>query len=534
MIDHEEFRFGSAGWETKQNAYRAGLMANVGTPSGYWDQDLLRLEGDASEICFGGAGTGKLRDDLAYDLCLNGHENRIVLDLRGELAAISIWNLIRFGRNGWCFNPFGIPFLPQHNLNPLEILTQESPTLHADATLIAAALIVSIGDDNGYFVPRARQWLTELLKYITIRFGTPDFALVYDVIGCIESDNSTWADHLEFMFSCSVQSIRRTAGEMLTRQQDAPKEFSGVMGTIYGALAPLDDPRLREALSRADLSIRDLVTGRTPGTLYLNPPAEFVPQLSPILRVIYEVAMIFKGRAPEAPRLNFIVDEAGQMGPFNTIKRTATYGRGIGVRGRFYFQDPGQVKQNFGTDGLQSFMNSCQLRKFMPPRDLATAELISRMLGYETLSYNDTLAQNEARRRSKGAAFDFMFGSDPFRAAMEHKHFKQASANRTKQARLLMTPDELLALPDDRCILFISGKNLRPILAHKYPYYTRPEMAGMYLNNPYHPPEDRVRIQARRGESWSRIITERVPPALAHYPQYQDGYVRYVEGYRPF
>lgn len=329
-------------------------------------------------------------------------------------------------------------------------------------------------------------------------------------------------------------SMRRTAGEMLSKQQDTPKEFGGIMGTIYGAGAPIDDPRVRASLSRADFSFRDFATGKTKGTLYKMPPAEFLPQLSPILRVIDEVAMILKGRAPDAPRLNFIIDEAGQMGRFETIKRVATFGRGMGARGRFYFQDPGQVIRNFGHEGLQGFMNSCQLRKFMPPRDIETARLISSMLGNETLSYDDTLAQNEMRHRSKAAAMDFLFGGDPFRAALDHRHFRQAAENRTKQARLLMTPDELLALPDDRCILFISGKNLKPILAHKYPYFTRPEMAGMYLNNPYHPPADRVLITTRRGESWARIVTERVPPALAHYPQYQEGYVRYVEGYRPF
>ncbi|MCP5380310.1 MAG: type IV secretory system conjugative DNA transfer family protein [Sphingomonadaceae bacterium] len=536
MINHEEFRFGSAGWEVEEGIGRAGLIEEQGTPIGFWQQRMIRLEGDASSIIFGGAGTGKLRDILAYDLCLNGHENRVVLDPRGELASISMWNLIRFGSHGWCFNPFGIPGLPQHCINPLEILTPRSPTLHADATLIAKALIVSkgTGESDTYFIPRAHQYLTEILKSATLRFGAPHFGLVYEIIASIESDHSAWADHIEFMLSAGDVSMRRAAGEMLTKQQDTPKEFGGIMGTIYGGLSCLDDPNVRAALSRSDFSFADFASGKTRGTLYLNPPAEFLPQLAPILRVIFEVAMILKNRAPDAPRMNFIIDEAGQMGRFDTIKRVATYGRGMGVRGRFFFQDPGQVMLNFGREGLQSFMNSCQLRAFLPPRDLNTAQLISAMLGNETLSYDDVLAQNEMRHRSKTAAMDFLFGGDPFRAALDHRHFKQASKNRVKQARSLMTPDELLALPDDRCILFISGKNLKPILANKYPYYSRPEMAGMYLNNPYHPPEDRVLITTRRGERWARIVTERIPPALAHYPQYQDGYVRYVEGYRPF
>ena len=535
MIDHEEFRYGSAGWQDKQGVRRAGLLGKDGTPVGFLDDDMLRLSGDAPHIVFGGAGTGKLRDDLGYELCLNGDENRVVLDLRGEEAAISLWTLIRFDANGWCLNPYGLLGLPQHRINILEVLEAHSPSLHADATLIAEALITSTGGENGqYFEQRARQYLVEILKYATIRFKRPDVGLIYNIVGSIEGDSSTWAEHLEHMLGCSVDSVRRTANEMLIKQQDTPKEFGGIMGTIYGAFAPLDDPALLASLSNANFSFRELVCGQRPGTLYLNIPAEYVASLAPILRTIFTVAMIVKGRAPDAPRLNLIVDEAGQLGRFSALKRAVTFGRGQGVKARIYFQDPGQVQLNFGYEGFQSFMNSCQLRKFMPPRDIETAQLISRMLGQETLSYDDPVAQGVARQRSRQAAMDFLFGDDPFRSAMERKHYRETSEIRTKQPRYLMTPDELLRMPDDQCILFISGLNLRPILAHKYAYYTRREMAGLYLNNPYHPPQDAVRIQTRRGAGMARIVTERVTPSLAHYPQYEGGYVRYVDGYRPF
>jgi type IV secretion system protein VirD4 len=80
-------------------------------------------------------------------------------------------------------------------------------------------------------------------------------------------------------------------------------------------------------------------------------------------------------------------------------------------------------------------------------------------------------------------------------------------------------------------VLFISGLGLKPIKANKYPYYTRPEMAGGYLPNPYHGPQDRVPIAGR--STLSRVIRERVPTRLAHWPQYQSGEWSYVEGFRP-
>jgi type IV secretion system protein VirD4 len=88
-------------------------------------------------------------------------------------------------------------------------------------------------------------------------------------------------------------------------------------------------------------------------------------------------------------------------------------------------------------------------------------------------------------------------------------------------------------MPEDAQLLLISGLGLHPIYANKYPYFTRPEMAGAYLPNPYHPPGDAVQIATRRGPRQARVITERVPERYAHLPQYESGFWSFIEGYRP-
>ena len=96
-----------------------------------------------------------------------------------------------------------------------------------------------------------------------------------------------------------------------------------------------------------------------------------------------------------------------------------------------------------------------------------------------------------------------------------------------------MSPDEVLNMAEDRQILFISGKDMPPILGQKYPYFSRREMAGKYLNNPYHPPSDTVPVATRFGTRRRRIITEAAPGVLREFPQHADGSWSYVEGYRP-
>jgi len=135
--------------------------------------------------------------------------------------------------------------------------------------------------------------------------------------------------------------------------------------------------------------------------------------------------------------------------------------------------------------------------------------------------------------RVVGEVPDVAGGADPFAAACDVRHFAESETRRTKQARALMTPDEILALPEDRQLLFVSGKNLRPLLAWKYPYFTRAEMAGLYLPNPYHPPADTVPVRTRWGSAWRPVVTAPLPKRLAAFPQHRDGTLRYVRGFKP-
>ena len=51
--------------------------------------------------------------------------------------------------------------------------------------------------------------------------------------------------------------------------------------------------------------------------------------------------------------------------------------------------------------------------------------------------------------------------------------------------------------------------------------------------NPFHPPNDRVRIKKRFGHEWRRVIREHVPARYAQLPQFADGYWSYIEGFKP-
>jgi type IV secretion system protein VirD4 len=320
---------------------------------------------------------------------------------------------------------------------------------------------------------------------------------------------------------------------MLAKQQDSPREFGSIMGEIYGGLSFLDDPVLQKALGYSDFSLSALIDPCRVCKIFLIVPAEYLKIFAPVLRLFFTVTMILKGRAPSALRVLMLVDEAGQLGSFDALLQSFTYGRGMGIRSWAIFQDAGQISRNYGPAGLSGFMGSAQMRQFFGVRDYQTAQAISHMLGSETLEYDDTRLQEAARRQKVQAMQRFMMGEDPFGAAFDAAHYARTEKLRTKQARKLMTEDEILSMPEDRQIIFIAGKNLPPLYAHKYPYFTRPEMAGLYLPNPYHPPYDKVPIAGGWRTKWARVIREPVPKRFESFPQFQNGTWAYVEGYKP-
>lgn len=530
---NEDHRFGSAAWEDEYDLRRAGLFNGKGLPLGYFGRHPIHLEGDAPLLTIGGAGSGKLRDLLGHVAINAKGQPMLWLDPRGEIFSICQHTYAPANEYAYGWNPMGIADLPSHSCNPLDILSLNNPRLHADSKFICEGIIPLSGSSNGqYFEVRGREWLDAILKAIVEWRGAVSFPALWRVVNSIEGDPAAWADMLERMLASRFDDVRRVGAEMLTKQQESQKEFGAILGEIYAHLNFLSDPALLDSLDGDDFSLSVLCDPSRTSSVFLNIPAEYLKLWSPLIRTFVTVTMLYKSRAPQAPRVTMIVDEAGQLGRFEALLSAFTYGRGFGVRCWALFQDTGQVSRNFGASAIQTFMGSAQVRQFFGVRDLQTAQLISGMLGSETLSYDGFEYQQAAKREKWQAAKQALFGDDPMAHGYDLGHYAKNAEHRTKQARQLLTSDEILRLPEDQQLLFISGLNLNPVLADKYAYYSRRENAGRYLANPYHPPEGKVRIATRFGSKWAGIIDEPVPARWAAFPQYQSGRALHVEGYR--
>lgn len=538
-MDTQDFNsenpYGSARWANRDDIRRAGLFGGQGLQQGYWGRKPLENDSDAPVLVCAGSGSGKSRDLFVPMLCRPDRGSWVVLDPRGELYQVSMLRLAEQGIYAYCLNLMPeAGGIPRHSCNPLDILRPDCPALFENTEFLIGGLIAKpIGRSEPYFANRARDWAQDLTISRVEHFGETSLPDLYRTINLIEGDQEGWEAQLEVMLNSRFESVRKTAKEMFIKQNESPKEFSGIMGEIYNALAPLKSPQVRTMLE-SGFSLSELADGVRPVRLHVVFPAEFLASLAPIVRVIFQSVMLYKGRRPDTPRVTLLADESAQLKKFDGLQTAMSYSRGQGVRTIAVFQDIGQIATNYGEAAIKTFLGNAETKLFFGVRDYGTAQLISNMLGQTTNHVHDPRQQEEARRSRMKIMREVVDGRDPFEAAYEYRHYGEAAKRPNKQARPLMTPAEILNLPANKAIAMISGRDLPPILQDKYPYYSREaarEMNLRYLPNPSHAPTDRVRLWKRFGSDWVKVKRVSVPEKLAHIPQFASGERLVLEGY---
>ncbi len=536
-MDNQYYRDGSARWSTEQENIQAGLTGNTGIPIGFTESGRqLLIDSIASIMLFGGAGSQKLTSYFAYDGLLVMPS--LFLDFKGEISAILMHSQINLGASWFCWNPYGLfsemPWcLPQNRINPFEGLTVDNPYLQLDAKLHMQGMISTPAPNSGnkgdFFVKRAREWASETLIWMVETLGKIDIPDFYSMLCFMESDPEYWGTILEQMKSSRFENVRRIAGEQEYKRENAEAEYSGVLATIFANLNVLGDELLTASLREPDISISDFYSHHMLQKGALVVSAEHATLLAPVLKSIFTAVMIGKQRAPKAPRLFLGIDEAAQLQSFSELLRVYEYGRGANIVAKSAFQSIGQVETHHGQSGLKTLMSSAQTRIFTGIRDIETAELVSRMLGDETLFYKPELQQAQAKHAKMQAVASLMAGVNPFHNTLHAKYYDYAHDYKARKRRRLMTASEVLNMPQNRAINFISDLDIYPYQAYKVPYFTQPHLVGWFMPNPLLGVNDRVQV----GNRSLSVVCEPVPDAIAHMPQYQRGVWSYVQGYRP-
>jgi type IV secretion system protein VirD4 len=245
--------------------------------------------------------------------------------------------------------------------------------------------------------------------------------------------------------------ISECAKEIMNK---AEQELSGVFSTATAALGLYRDPVVARATSRSDFRIADLMHGKRPLSLYLVVAPSDIDRLRPLMRLVLDQigrrlieSNAAGGGAKPKHRLLLLLDEVAILGRVSFIEQGLPVFAGYGIKAFLVLQSILQLEAKY-TD-KQSLVSNCAVRLIYSANEENTAERISKWTGQATKT-----TENVSMSGS-------VFGPK-----------NQASHSKQETQRSLLTPGEVMTLPDTDALLFVQG--MQPYRAKKVRFYCDP------------------------------------------------------------
>lgn len=233
------------------------------------------------------------------------------------------------------------------------------------------------------------------------------------------------------------------------------KERSGVLSTALSFLELYQDPVIARNTACSEFSITDLMNHEKPVSLYLVIPSSDILRVTALTRIILNLIvtrltekMEFENGRPVASyehRLLLLLDEFPAFGKLDNFEKQLAFVAGYGIKPLLIVQSLNQLFKTYGDNN--SIIDNCHVRTVFTPNTDETAERVSRMLGQRT-----ELVQSQS-----------------YSGHRLNPWLTNASYSTQEIGRALMTPDEVMVLPYDEEIVFVTG--FSPIKANKLVYY---------------------------------------------------------------
>lgn len=451
MLRRPRNAFGSAAFATTADVRRVGLRGR-GVILGRKGGRFVRFAKPGHLLTFAPTRSGKGVGAVIPNL-LDHPGSVVVTDIKGENYRITHGYRETLGRV--------IAFAPFHDdiesagYNPIDFIRIGTANDVDDARLIAEMIVAPEGQEPNHWEREARALMTGMLLFIAGELP-PHRRNPRELRALLMRDRSGFEAVIESMRESAHPSARRIA-EGFSQKED--RERSAVISTAQSRTEVFESPRLAAITSKSTFRLEDLKNGVM--SLYLIIPPEYVTVYQPFLRLMVGLstaAMTRNQRQPKHPVL-FLLDELPALGHMRPIEDGIGYLAGYGASLWLFVQDLDQLTQTYRK--WRSMIANCAVRQAFNVQDPDTARLLSSMLGQRTVQVSN--------RSKAGKAFRFGLPSS-------------FSETRSTMGRPLLSPDEVMLLPDNRELLFVNG--CKPILAEKVRYFTERRFRGRWDTMP--------------------------------------------------
>lgn len=461
--------YGSARFANGTDLKSYGLLGTAGYPLGVWygvldggvyTPNSLRYSGDRHRLICAPTRSGKFVSCVGPLLLNDVDSSALVVDIKGEAAAITgEWR--KQAGPIYVLDPWGVSGHPGASFNPLDLLKPDSPDLAEDAAMLADAIVVEGADVDRHWNEEAKGFISALMLHVACDPGETDKTLTR-VREIMTLEPEEFAKILAVMARSDLaQGLIRRGSARFMQKQD--KESSGVISTAQQQTHFLDSPRLKAALAKSSFDFADLKKHLC--TIYLVLPAERVSTFNRWLRLLISVALTTLQRTPGKPTepIKFIVDEFPALGAgLKIVEAGIGLMAGFGVQFHIIVQDFNQLNDTYG-NRWQSFVANSGIVQVFGVRDLFTAEYVSKLTGDTTIRVLGESYSEISKEQS-------------------HRGFSGKGQNVNEAHRLLLTPGEVMTLPEHVQLIFPANGN--PVLLRKHRWFEERPWAERGKNPP--------------------------------------------------
>lgn len=436
----------------------AAFTGARGIPLGWYDGPdgtvhPVTYTQDQHLVTIGPTGSGK--NTMAQTPALLDPRNTasaLVIDVKGQLCAITTRQRQALGQRVVVLNPYGVLGLPSVTYNPLAALDPTALSFVSDCERLAEGLVdVRKGD---HWELSALDYVTLLILWVRRYTEAPSLSGVYTMLSLADTARQAFCKEL---MACDDPTIALSAA----RYTSDSNEVRDCIETARVQLAFLRDPAIQRVLDDGPTPLRFADLKRQPMTVFVIIPPELLHTRAKFLRLIVMSALgelIRERTRPPEPVL-FMLDEFAQLGAMSLIENAAAIVRDYQLRLWIILQNLPQLKALYG-ERWESFLSSAGVVQVFTPNDMTTAEYFSKRAG---LAIDWQLSQNSSYQKSY----------------TEHRLPRY-------------TEQDLFGTADTQQFLF--GYRLaHPLLTQRYPYYAldaaggaHQRYAGTYDPDPYH------------------------------------------------
>jgi type IV secretion system protein VirD4 len=470
---------GSARWASHEEVEAAELLGGEGLFLGVYKRHAhdagayLRHQGPQHVLGFAPTRSGKGVGWVIPTL-LTWRESVVVHDIKGEnWAQTAGWRSAELGSRCLKFDPTCCDGSGAR-YNPL-LEVRRGPEEVRDAQNIADMLV----DPDGHGVKdhwdiTAQEVLVGAILHILYVGRDKSLRGCLDLLTCpharIENVLSEmlsaqhdpggqmgWVDRSTGEPTRTHPVVAGAARALLNKSEN---ERSSVVSSAVKCLSLFRDEVVAANTSACDFAIEDLVRHEVPVSLYLVVPPSDVSRTRPLIRLLINqigrrLTETLNPRVGEGAgarrRLLFMMDEFPTLGRLDFFQTQLAYLAGYGIQAFLIVQDLSQLYAAYGTN--ESIVSNCHVRVAFAPNKVETARLLSEMAGIMTV--------RKERR---------MYSGNRLSPWLSH-----VMESEEESQRPLITPDEVLRIPDENAIVFVAGH--RPIWAMKARYFSDPRLA---------------------------------------------------------